>query len=274
MQKTRKKSSRGVAPVRKPFLRGTPLDATTTKSILLVFIATLGMAFGLMLFGGMMMWETMFFRYLINGLLLVAVYAIFFYTGASRGTLAVSQGEILFRRKEQNLPVNDKEQSICYHPMKGWLIGLLGCLPMVLCGILLAVIAQPQMTSYGAMPSWTNSLLKTEEIGSALSYYQKSEPLGLEQILRLIVRMNLMPYVNIIGAENSSALLLLERLSAFLLIVPGVFYGIGYMQGERMRSRVHTDIAISKKKRARKAQKQQKKKRQMQGQMKEPERLN
>ena len=94
----------------------------------------------------------------------------------------------------------------------------------------------------------------------------------LQDVLRLIVRMSIMPLISIIGAENADALLLVERLCVLPLLLPALSYGIGYTRGVAMRSRIHTDIARNKRK-ARKKQKQQQKQKQRL-QPKGPQQLN
>ena len=75
--------------------------------------------------------------------------------------------------------------------------------------------------------------------------------------MRVVVRMLIMPFVNMVGATNADGLLTLERLSVLPMLLPALCYGVGYQQGVRVRTRVHTDIATGKRKRARKAKKQQ-----------------
>ena len=90
-------------------------------------------------------------------------------------------------------------------------------------------------------------------------------------VLRLIVRMSIMPYVNLVGSTNKDGLLLLERFSPLLALIPGLVYGWGYTQGVAVRSQVHTDIAAGKRKQKRK---EKKARQQRQAQRKGPEQLN
>ena len=88
--------------------------------------------------------------------------------------------------------------------------------------------------------------------------------------MRLIVRMMVMPFVNIIGADNKDAILLLERVSPLINLLPVLAYGLGYVNGVGVRTSVHTNIALGKKKAKRKQAKERRARRQAKG----PEQLN
>ena len=135
---------------------------------------------------------------------------------------------------------------------------LLGTVPLLLCAIILAVLAKKQITGFGALPSWMTSLETRESIGDALVYYHTATSLGVEGVVRILVRLSLMPYVNMVGATNADGLLLLEHLSPILVLFPGLAYGVGYTQGVKVREKVHTDIARNTRKKARKNQKARK----------------
>ena len=148
-------------------------------------------------------------------------------------------------------------------------MGLVGSLPVLVCAVLLAMVAQRQMSGLGALPGWIGTLQRRPEVGAALSYYNVIEPMTMEDTLRVIIRMMIMPFVNMVGSSNRDGLLTLEKLSILPLLMPALSYGIGYMQGVSVRTQVHTDIARGKRKRAKKERKQR------QARMnKEPEQLN
>ena len=87
--------------------------------------------------------------------------------------------------------------------------------------------------------------------------FTTTEPvLTVEDITRLLVRLHILPYVNMVGSTNRAGLLLLERISPVIALLPALSYGLGYTQGVRMRTRVHTDIAAGKRKRAQKERRQ------------------
>ena len=99
------------------------------------------------------------------------------------------------------------------------------------------------------MPSWTDAFMRRSEIRDAVAYYSESASATVTDFLRIIVRILIMPFVSIAGSENRDLMLTFERISPLLVLLPGIAYGTGYLQGPRMRSRVHTEIATNKRKR-------------------------
>lgn len=270
MQTNQKKKT---APVKKPYLTGKPFDNTCVKSVAAVFGGMLIMLFGYTLLGSMMMWDHPLLRYGANALLLGCGYMLFYYSGTSRGTAAVNQGEIMYQRRETGRQVPESELARSFHPLKGFIIGLLGTLPLVICGIVLALTAKRQMTTAGALPTWI-ATINRPEIKDALTAYTQRAPMETSTVLRLIIRMGLIPLVNIIGADNADGLLLMERLSGLLMLLPGMFYGAGYLRGVAVRTMVHTNIAEGKRKQAQKAKKAQKARKKQQRTNNGPEQLN
>lgn len=265
----KKKGKKPIKPVKKPFLKGNPVDRGTLGSAVKFFFSLFGLVVANLLLGTMAMWDIQWLNVLFNCALLLVIYGIYYQTGAGKGTAAVNQGEILFQQKEAGKAVGAKEQATCFHPLKGFLIGLIGLLPALACAVMLAAVAQKQYTGLGALPSWISALQRQTETAGALTMYAADTTMTMESTLRVIVRMLLMPFVNMVGSGNSDGLLMLERLSVLPMLLPGISYGIGYLQGVSIRSKVHTDIALGKRKRARK----EKKRRQARN-AKGPEQLN
>lgn len=257
--------------VSRPYLTGKPVDEHSAMSMIKIFLALLAMMFAFLFLGATMIWDNLFLRAVTNGVLILGCYLLFWQSGASAGSIAVNQGEILYQRRETGRSMTDRELSMAYHPMKGFINGLVGVTPLVLCALILALTAQRQMTAAGALPSWLSTLERREEIGGALAIYHQETGMGVTDVLRLIVRMSIMPYVNLVGSSNKDSLLILERVSPILALLPGLAYGWGYTQGVAVRSQVHTDIAAGKRKQKRK---EKKARQQRQAQRKGPEQLN
>ena len=264
------KKKQKIEKVSKPYLKGDMYDRTTLPTALKFFAGTVVLAVVFLIFCIMLNFEQTWLNIVANSAIVLGVYLFMHQFGMSNGADAVNQGEIMFARKEKSRPVADWERSMCYHPLKGFLAALIGSVPMLLCSIVLACIAQRQMTNLGTLPSWISGLESRPEIGNALAYYHEGGSMSLESILRLVVRMTTMPYVNIIGATNKDAMLTLERCSPLLNLIPAVCYGLGYMGGVSARSYVHTNIALGKKKAKRKQAKERRARRQNRG----PEQLN
>lgn len=245
-----------IQKVTKPYTKGDMVDRTTLPGAVKFFFGMVVMAVLFLIGGVMMTFGQQWINILVNTVLLLAAYLFFHQMGMSAGAEAVNQGEIMYARQAKGRPVAEWERSMCYHPVKGLISALIGSVPFVLCAAVLALIAQRQTTNLGTLPSWVGGFEGREEIGGALAYYHETGSMSLEGTLRLIIRMATMPCVNMIGAANKDALLVLERVSPILMIVPALCYGVGYMGGVSVRSNVHTNIALGKKKAKRKQAKE------------------
>lgn len=231
-----------------PYLTGEPFDSGTPLAAAKFFLSTLALMFALLILGTMMMWSNPVLRILLNAVVMLFAYAVFWQAGLSAGTVAVNLGEILYQRQSTDREIDEKERKRSFHKLKGFLIGLIGCVPVFLCAVILALTAKRVMVGAGLLPSWLESLERREEIGAALASYHQSTSMTLTDAVRLVVRMSLMPMINIVDAGNKDAVLVLERLSPLLVLIPGLSYGLGYLGGVQVRARVHADIEAGKKK--------------------------
>lgn len=252
----RGKNKQKIEKVSKPFLKGDMIDRTTFPGALKFFFGMIGMAVAFLLFCVMLNFEADWLNIVANLTIVLGFYLFFAQFGMNAGADAVNQGEIMYARQEKGRPVAQWEKSMCYHPLKGLVSALIGSAPMILCALVLAFVAKRQMTGLGSLPAWVASLEGREEIGNALAYYHEPGKLTLETVMRLITRMAIMPYVNMVGAGDMDAMLILERISPVLNLLPAVIYGIGYSRGVSVRSEVHTSIAMGKKKAKRKQAKE------------------
>lgn len=257
-----KKNKQKIEKVTKPYMKGDVIDRTTLAGAVKFFVGTVAMAVVFLIIGVMMSWDIEWLNVMINLFIVLAVYMFFHQMGMTSGADAVNQGEIMYARQEKGRPVADWERSMCFHPLKGLVKGLIGSIPLVLCCVVLACVAQRQVTSLGALPSWLSAIEGREEIGGALAVYYETGSMSIESAMRLVVRMSTMPFVNMIGAGNKDGMLLLERISPILNLLPAIAYGIGYMGGVGVRANVHTNIALGKKKAKRKQAKERRARRQ------------
>ena len=245
-----------------PYLTGSPFDSRTLPTAVKLCLSMLALMMAFLLLGMMLMWKNDALRVLVNGFLLFIAYFVYWQAGLSSGTVAVNLGEILYQRQQTGREIDGNERRRAYHPLKGFLIGLIGSIPIFLCAVGLALTAEKVMSSAGALPSWLETLERREEIGGALASYHVGATLSGTDVLRLIIRMAIMPFVNIVGAENKDALLMLERFSPLLVLLPGLSFGVGYLGGVKVRSRVHADIEAGKRKIRRRQQRERRQNRQ------------
>ncbi len=263
------KKKQKIEKVSKPYLKGDIYDRTTLPQALKFFAGVVVMAIIFLIFCVMLNFEQTWLNITVNLAVALGVYLFIYQFGMTTGADAVNQGEIMYGRQEKGRPVADWERSMCYHPLKGFLSALIGSLPLILCAVVLACVAKRQMTNLGTLPAWLSGIESRPEIGNALAFYHEGGSMSLETVLRLIVRMSIMPYVNLVGAADKDAMLLLERVSPLLNLLPAVAYGLGYMGGVSVRTSVHTNIALGKKK-AKRKQAKERRARQKRG----PEQLN
>ena len=259
--------------VHKPFLTGDATDENTLKNSLAFF----GMLVMIFLVTFIACASASFSSIILRLLLNIAVAAVglmvFYNSGAGRGSEAVVRGEILFQRKEKGQPFSASEKKICFHPVKGYIIGLVGTVPFLIAALLLALNTSIQTTEAGTLPSWMQTYARRSDIGNALVNYTQPEGMEALDYIRAFVRICILPFINIAGYSNKSVLLTIERLSPLILLLPAVSYGTGYLTGKKIRTRIHTVISENDKKRIRKERKRRNR-RISSNRHNEPEQLN
>ena len=252
------KAKKPVKPVVKPFLTGNPVDEQTWKGALTFFGVLLLVAFMTFMVCGALTMDNIVLRVGLNSMVEVLILLVMFNSATSRGADAVARGEILWQKQEKGQTFAASEKSICFHPAKGYIMALIGTIPFLICAILLAVTTKRQTTSFGTLPGWISAYQGRSDIGNALTAYTQTVGMSVEDVLRIIVRIVLMPFVSMIGGENREGMLTLERLSPVLVLLPALAYGTGYLRGKSVRTQIHTGIAESNTRRARRERKARK----------------
>ena len=249
----KKKQTEKVQEVRKPFLTGSPVDENTFRNsakflglfIMITFVSFI--ACSSTAFGGS------FLRIGLNTAVILVILMLFFNFGSNLGAEAVNRGEILWQRQEKGLSFSESERKICFHPLKGYLIALLGLILILIPAVILAFVTDIQTTDAGALPGWMQSYLRRGDVSNAL--------------------INYTPFVNLVGHSNKTGMLTLERISPLILLLPALAYGTGYISGKSIRTRIHTAISENEKKRIRR-DKRKRKSQNRPSHRREPEQLN
>ena len=265
-----KKSKKPVKIVSKPFVHGEVTDQHTLGSSIKFFLVLMGTMLAFLALGTTLAFDFPVVTLLLNGGLLAGALIMYMNSGATKAVVLVTQGEVLQSRLDDGRNIDKGDKRASFHKYKGLVTALLGTLPFFIMALILAFTAQRQMTSTGTLPSWIGYYEDRPEIGEALKHYHIGDTMTVTAFCRIAVRMLLMPMVAIVGTTNFDGLLVLERLSPVLVLLPAVAYGVGYARGPQVRARVHTTIAASKRKRARKEKRLQRERRQRS----EPEQLN
>ena len=240
------KSKNVPTPVYKPYLRGNMFSGLAVKRGLRVLLVMALFAFFGVLASGIFSFESMVLRVLLNGVVLFLGGVIMYNDGCRFGEGDVAFGEIALKRQNEGKEVSQQDRNICYHPGKGFISALIGAAPFLLIAIVYALIAKRQTYTLGALPNWVQSFESQDEIGQALAYYHESLGVSARDVLRVVVRLVLFPYMNMFGAGNYDTLYLLDRLSPLLVLIVPLFYGIGYLRGPYLRALVHGNIRLAR----------------------------
>ena len=259
--------------VRKPFLTGSVTDERTIRNSLKFYGTILVILFVAFIACASAAFDNRILRIFLNTAVIILEYVILFNNGSRWGTDDVARGEILYQKKEKGQFFADSERKLCFHPMKGYLTALFGMIPILIPAIILAVNTTVQMAESGVLPPWMQAYTKRSDIGNALINYIQPEGMRFTDYLRTIVRVTILPFVNIIGSSDKNGMVMLERLSPLILMLPAVAYGTGYLSGRKIRTQIHTAISVSNRKRMRKEQKKRKAEK-TQTKSREPEKLN
>ncbi len=247
---TTKRKSRKVKPVFKPYLKGNALSWFAVKrGFRLLGFAAVFMVLNLFLGTVFSFQNSVFLRVAVN-LVQVAVYALLlYYDGLSAGDGDVAFAEIQYAHSQAGETIGKAERDRCFHPAKGFVTAFFGVLPLIILCAVYAALARRHTYSLQPLPNWFAAFSAQEELTAPLAYYQRSVPMGLADVLRIIVRVLIYPFYNMVGTRNYDAMLLVDRLSPLLFFIPYLFYGVGYMFGVRSRALTHGGLVQARRRR-------------------------
>ncbi|MCI6040074.1 MAG: hypothetical protein MR742_06090 [Clostridiales bacterium] len=259
MQSAKGKAKKPVVEVKKPILRGSWHGKDAWKLAFKRMLSVLAVTVIYLIAGMLLSFESLWGRLLsCIGIVGLAVYYQY-YQGTMRGENDAAFGEIMYVRQESGRPVGKDDRARCFHPFKGMFAALVGAAPFVVFTVIYAALARPITYTLGVLPSWTEALMRQSEFANALSYYESVGTLGVMDILRVVDRTLIMPFVNVFSYVSNDAALLAERLSPLFVLIAPLAYGLGYTQGTKMRDKINTGIKMGddkKKRRERKERKQ------------------
>ncbi len=254
MQAKQKKTGQA-APVRKPFLKGRAFSPQCWKRGLRVLVYQVALIFIFLFIGQVLLTDSVPLRIVLNLLVVAGFFMLMHGEGSRAGLDDVAFAEIALGRRESGKEIEKRDLDRCYHPLKGLFTVLVGMLPLLLVAVVFAFITREQTYVLGGLPSWLSAYEQRADVGLALSYYHEAQGMGIESVLRIIVRLLLFPYINMVGTDSSSLLLLVERLSPLLMLVIPMGYAVGYLRGPALRARVHGAIKADAQRRVRREKK-------------------
>ncbi|MFH1512178.1 MAG: hypothetical protein ABIG45_02365, partial [Bacillota bacterium] len=106
------------------------------------------------------------------------------------------------------------------------------------------------------LPSWLDAPAQQTHVGEALAYYSVNDASMFMSILRIAARAVTMPFINVALHLGAGGVLWAERLTPLWVALAPLAYGLGYMQGPKLRIKINTGIKIgihNKKRKERKA---------------------
>lgn len=256
MQDKAKNNKKKRELVFKPYKQGTWHNPYATRQGLKTMVYFLVFVFFYLILGAALQFEQTWLRVIANLLLVIVCGMILYINGAHLGEAEAALGEIAYGREQSGKTVSPKDVERCYHPLKGWYIFLISIIPALLICIPHALMAEKQVYSLQALPSWINAYEGHEEIMAPFSYYLNIDTsMHLMDIIRLIARVLIFPFANIATADRPDLMLVMDRLSPILAALPMLGFPLGYLTGPRSRAAVHGDIKTSTKRRQRREKK-------------------
>lgn len=269
MQSSAKRTKPKVEEVKKPIITGSWHGEDAWRLALKRALAMLGISL-LYLIGGLLLsFSSLWGRVLTSAMLIGLALYYECVQGMSQGQNDAAYGEIMYARRQEGKELTKKDTDRCFHPMKGYFAAMVGALPIVLVTLVFALITKPAVYRLGALPQWTQGLMNQSEFGDALRYYGQNTGMQFMDVLRVIVRACVMPFINVAVLISDSATLLVERLSPLLVLIAPLGYGIGYRRGLKLRARINTGIKMGDARKKRRERRERKARRQNRA----PERL-
>lgn len=259
--------------IRKQFLRGNATDENTLKNSL-IFFGSLLIVYFISFVVSATTSGSGIIRLIVSIAIITLTLIVFFNKGSAQGAEAVSRGEILWQKQEKGRAFSESERRICFHPLKAFVIGMIGTIPLFVIAVVFAMNTQVQTTTAGALPSWMQAYLRRDEVAGPLVSYTQSAGMGLTDILRIIVRIAMMPFISLVGSADYNAVYLLEKFSPFILLLPACAYGTGYLNGPNVRAKVHTAISENDRRRKRREKRERRNRAGIMAKPKGPQQLN
>ena len=250
------KKGKPVEIVRKPIIEGSWHGKDAWKLALKRGLGFLGVTLVYLIAGTFFTFDSVWLRILASAIVIVGLAYYQYGAGAVKGEKDASYGENIYARRENGHEV-DADRS--FHKLKGFFAVLVGCAPFVIFTLIFALLTKPVTYRLSPLPAWTESMMNQTEFGTALAYYTNQQVMSTLDILRVVDRAMLLPFVNISMLWGAEATLWAERLSPLLILLVPIWYGIGYTQGLNLRARINTGIRMGdekKKRRERKARRQ------------------
>ncbi|MBO2517801.1 MAG: hypothetical protein CW338_11135 [Clostridiales bacterium] len=232
--------------VYKPYVRGIPVTGTVIRRGLKLLVYQLVFAVFFLLGGGVFSGGAAVLRYIATVVVVFVCCALVWMDGSRDGMTDVTAGQNAYKHREAGKEITRAELEKCYHPLRSVVTFLAVALPLVLVSGLYACMAVKERIAL-PVAEWAGSA-SGSGAGEGLGYYIKTSPMKLVDILRVIVRICIFPFMNLADSNAKETRLLIDRLSPLLICIPFMAYIPAYLIAPRARAQTHGQIAAGEKK--------------------------
>lgn len=248
------KKNKKIKPIAKPYLKGNVMSRLVLiRGLKLMVYPVIFVLINLFVGAPFSFENSAILRVVFNALLVGFCVVLMYNNGQNTGYGDITLAEIMYNHQQEGKPVTDADRDRCFHPLKGVTTALAGFLPLLILTLIYALTAQRQQFSLPGLPAWVGAYESQVDFMRPLSYYQVTEPMSFGVILRVVMRLLLYPWINLVGARNADMTLLVDRLSPILLCLPFIGYAVGYLRGRYSRAMLHGSMAAADRKKRRKA---------------------
>ena len=250
------KKKKKIKPIKKPYLKGSILSRlTVTRGLKLLVYPIIFILLNLFVGAAFTFENIPFLRVTLNVILLGFCVLLVYTSGQNTGYSDITIAEIMYNHDQEGKPVSQQDRDRCYHPLKGAVTALIGFLPLLIVSLVYALTVKRQEFALPPLPAWVNAYEGQTDFMLPLQYYGVTEPFTAFAALRIVMRLMLYPFINLVGARNADMALLVDRLAPLELCLPFAGYAIGYLRGRYSRAMLHGSIAAADRKRRRKTRK-------------------
>lgn len=199
--------------------------------------------------------ESMLWRSVISAVMIFAVLAYFFSEGLAKGAFDAANSRQIAKLEKDGHAISANMDASCYHPLKVVAgLALFFAVPLALAAYL-AVITKPYTYALQDLPTWMSAnYAMREDVFAPLSAYTHMQAVSASEWVRVIVRLLIMPYINLFE-DPMRMVQLIDRLSPVMMLSYPLSYFVGYLFGPRSDAKLKTQQKKAKRAAVRKQQK-------------------
>ncbi|MBP3656762.1 MAG: hypothetical protein J6K32_08720 [Clostridia bacterium] len=194
-------------------------------------------------------------RSVITFVVIGAMLAMYYAEGLREGAGDASWSRFYGKVEAGGKALTREEDAACYQPLKAVCVGaIMFGIPLVL-AVINALLAKDYTYVMQDLPDWvTNSYGSRSDIMGPLSAYMQTDSMGADSYIRMIVRLLIMPYINLFS-DPLKMTAQIDRLSPLFMLTYPIAYVIGYLCGPMTNEKNRKQERRAKKIAVRKAQK-------------------